>query len=422
MSDLRPAPNATDFEWSGTIVGVSNAVTRVRGPVAVDRNIDSQMCEHFLQLARRALEGYQCHIHDAVIHGVGVRLFTDSHHVADFWSHHWFTPQEWREATGEVPPAKPRLTVYAIGNLPGREPIAYACPSRDTVLVLGSTWYGTVRDETLAALSRILADEQGAYLLRASATSSAGQATLSTGTGRTTHAFSAMESLAARYISDDATVVRFAYRRRAGGWVLPTAAGPASGWRALDWLDSAKDPDAHVRGVTEEGYPIELDVEDLDLKDTKALAYAGERRAYVRTSLVRRFPGQAWTFVRSTIENAPEPSTPDGDAEDITRATMGTGDVAGRSFFASLPPPKAQEIVARFIDSDGTRAMIDPIQVFGRSRVVRSPWASTPVTTVVRLRDGAFPAEGEALGALSRRLIARATIIDGSAAEMVRTR
>jgi hypothetical protein len=353
--DFRPPPDPDAAEWSGTIVGVSNAVTRTRGPVA-SGPIDAQKCAQIVELARRRLEGKQAYIADAIVHDSRVRLFTDSHHLADFWTHHWYGAQEWRERGGLVPPERPRLTVYAVSGLPNLEPQTLVCAERDTIVVANTAWYGTLRSEVQAQLGRILV-ESGAHLVRASAVVLGGRTTLCLGPGRTTAALGLMEQGGARFHSDDAVVVRFGWRRRASGWLLPHRL--------------AEPPPERVAGVTEDGHAIECAASELDTGELRAFAYPTERRAYVRTDVLRSHPRHAWAVLRSRVENAPE----HGSApEDLVSGASAVADPAARSFLAN-----AGDALGRLVAFDGTRALVDPAQAFGPSRVVLNPWEPVPV-------------------------------------------
>lgn len=382
---FQPPPSRAAFEWSGTIVGVSNAVTRVRGPVAGERVSDDARAGELVQLAQRALAGPESYVQDAVVHGIGVRLFSDSRHVADFWRDGWFGPQDWRERTGLVPPAAPRVTVYVIGNAP--EAKAYV--ARDTVLVFGSTCYGTARAEVLGVVGRILAEEQGAWLFRASAAVRDGKALLCAGDYRTTRAFQLMDGVGTRFLSDDIVVLRHAFRRRAGGWMSPTAVTGSDGtgtrgWRAFQWLEkNAADGKARVSGVSEDGRPTELNLGDLDLAAVTTFVYPVERGAYVRTGLVRDFPHHTWTLIQSKIENAPEVSIAEAQAafglDGVAKGAAAVADATARSYFESLPSTKLREILLRFTNFDNARALVDPARAFGRSRTVTNPWEPVAV-------------------------------------------
>jgi hypothetical protein len=390
---FRSAPNSDAFEWPGTTVGVSNTITRVRGPIPAERQLDPQRCAPLVRRARRGLEGTESYVGDAIIHGVRVRLFSDSHHVGDFWTGNWLGPQEWRGLTGQIPPERPRLTIYAMGAVKDREPAAFICPERDTILILGSTWYGTVRDLTLAHVGRILAEEEGAHLVRASAAVAGSHAVLSG-----TSAFALMQTPGSRFLSHDAVIVRYAYRRRAGGWVAPIEARGSKGWRVFEWIDRhAAEGKARVRGILDDGRPIELDLEDLALAEMRAFAYLAEARAYAPTGLVREFPAHTRSILRSKLENAPEAGAID-DA--------GIDEVAAGAAAAGLPPATARDIAFRLVAYDGTRALLDPEHAFGRARIVRNPWEPAHVGSI-RGDAASGSSEGEvALDGLLRRCAA----------------
>ena len=74
-------------ETPGTLIGTSNVMTRTRTrvPQGLDPDTNASLRERLRAHASRAIEGRESFIHDAVVLGRRIRLFSNSHHLADFW-------------------------------------------------------------------------------------------------------------------------------------------------------------------------------------------------------------------------------------------------------------------------------------------------------------------------------------------------
>jgi len=115
---------------------------------------------------------------------------------------------------------------------------------------------------------------------------------------------------------------------------------------------------------------------------------AHERRPHVRRALdrMRVRLHRREVQVRSKIENAPEVTAAEAQSalglDAAARGATEASDPAARAYFEALPPSKLREILARLTSFDGTRALVDPVVAFGRSRVVVNPWEPVPVGAV----------------------------------------
>jgi len=102
-------------ESPGTLIGLSNVLTKTRARVSIGLDPDSNasLLERLRTHAARAIEGRESFIHDAVVLGKRIRLFSNSHHLADFWRDNFPTEAEWKEVTGQTVSRAPALVVHA---------------------------------------------------------------------------------------------------------------------------------------------------------------------------------------------------------------------------------------------------------------------------------------------------------------------
>src|SRR5439155_1573669 len=111
------------IEWPGTLIGAGNVITRTKTRTAVhDKSIDriegrrDALVDAAVGHITRRAGKEPLFRNDVVIHGVRVRATTNSLHLRDFWGDNWYSPEEWKAATGLVPPREPQVTVYALGG------------------------------------------------------------------------------------------------------------------------------------------------------------------------------------------------------------------------------------------------------------------------------------------------------------------
>src|SRR5574340_61363 len=128
-----PQPAAAELsEWPGSPIGASNTVTRTKGRTARHNKIVDATPGLLERLVKNAHDHMNLIVgeeglfqHDVVIHGVRVRATTTSPHLYDFWVENWYSPEEWRQATGQAPPAQPRIKVYAMLGVKEQPEAAY---------------------------------------------------------------------------------------------------------------------------------------------------------------------------------------------------------------------------------------------------------------------------------------------------------
>ena len=403
-----PPPPADDaVEWTANDLGLSNTITRTKSRTAYyDKNLDADppRREALLQTARAFLRdgaaGQPPVERLAVIHGVTVRVWTNSPHLADFWDENWYSPAEWRAATGQPPDLTPRVTVYALVRVPGQPEAAYYSRARNTIVFFNSAYYGQLKSWVLGAVGRILADEYGIHSVHGACVALNGQGVLyiaPTGTGKSTSSYGLMAVPGARFHSDDWVYIHYTLARRDGERlapveIVPEGGPPVRGYRCFRWLAEHPGGRGRLRGLTLANRLVECSLEALDPRaPIVAYAYISEKLFYLRTNLVESFPESAYQILRSKLENVPL-VTPAflaahrATLDDLVTHLRTASPPAMRAFFQAMPEERLREVLARLFAFDNARAMLDITQVLGRERVYTDPLEPVPLRSVFLLR------------------------------------
>lgn len=331
-----------EHEWEGEAAGLSNLSTKARAHAsAQDCNVSDAALPRLLASARLVMQGPDNHIHDAVIHGVRVRLFTNSFHLSDFFTQSFAGPREWSGWTGVDAPAQPEISAYAYLAAEDQPESAHYHASSRTILIFNNAFFGQVRDWVLGAVARLLAEERGILFAPAGAVARGDHAALLLPDDGTA-AFAAMREPDARLIGAAGAFVRFAFSTKQGRWVSPVCAGEARGWRVFRWLETHPgETDAPVRAITLDDRVHDLKLKDFDLSaPPRAFAFPADRRAYVPTTAVRD-PG---VLKRARLENGTTPAA---------RALLDPVEVFGRP--RSCPGPLDSAHIAGVLVSGGAR-------------------------------------------------------------------
>lgn len=389
-----PAPSPDAFEWEGGVAGVQNVITRTQSALALcDRNVDARPARrqgllataiHFVrQHASQILEK------DVILHGCRVRLWTNSHHLADFWQDNWFSPEEWERSVGLPAPAEPRVLAYALCGVPTEPEGAYYSPAMDTVFLFNTASYEILQNWVLGAVARVLAVETGVHSVHGSCLEYHEQGILlvaPSNSGKSTCCYGLMALSTARFHSDEWVFLRYFWPTpgRQDRLASPQAVTLPDGRRlqgtaAIQWCLAQEQwgPAAvRVEAVNPEGRMLRLRGEDFDFSQPPAAqAYISEKMAYLRTALAQFFPEAESVFSHAKLENVPcvDPSGAPAPPE----AEGCPGRPAARSAHCSP-----------FTVCHQGRAMVDPQQLFGRARVWSHPWRGLPLQQVLFLRPG----------------------------------
>jgi hypothetical protein len=306
-------------ECLGTLIGLSNIVTRPRARVASGPDLDSAAAlrERLRTRALRALEGRESYIEDAIVAGRRIRLFTNSHHLADFWKENFFSPADELARTGRRAGPEPDLVVYAAIDLEGEAEGSYASASKREVFVLNTSYYGDLRATTLEALAPTVARE--GQLLHAAAIQANGRSRLLLYPKEVIHptpTWGLMELPGSAFLSD--------------GWVFV---------------------------------------------DAQNRMWPAEKGFYFRTQALESYPPFASRLLRAKFENVPD-ATPEllaekrGALETTLEAAL-RSDAGGP--LKALPAERARHFILRLIGSSESRGIVDPATLFGKSGQARAP-------------------------------------------------
>jgi hypothetical protein len=305
-------------ESAGTLIGISNVLTRAQSRVApgLDPDANPALLERLRTHAARAIEGRESFIHDAVVLGKRIRLFSNSHHLADFWRENWFTEAEWKESTGQTVAREPALVVHAMINVEAEPQASYVSVARQEAYLFNTSWYGDLRACAMEAMGRLIG--KAGFLLHAAAVEINGRGLALVYPKEVIHptpTWGLMEMQGAKFVAD--------------------------GWLALE-------PSGRVHAI--------------------------EKGLYFRTSVLQSYPQHAARVLFSKFENVPD-LTP---AIEDSKAAVAEGlDEAARRHdpqqgLRGLPPERTRPQLMRLVASPDPRAIVPAASLFGKPRVLRS--------------------------------------------------
>lgn len=388
-----PAPTADASEWAGSPLGLGNTITRTRSRTSrFDKTLDRSPArrDEIIDRARRAASESGCFTHDVVIHGIRVRATTNLPHLAEFWEDNWFGLGEWERLTGRPGPPQPDVRVYALGNVADEPEAAYYSRERNTIVFFNTSYYGQLKSWVLGAVGRLLAEEFGIHSIHGAAVDAGDDNGMlfiaPTGTGKSTSSYGLMRLPGARFHSDDWVYVRYAVRLRNGAAVCPYRANlpgvQVRGFEVLPWLRSSAFRGAIVHALTLDDRQWIFEREDIDwAAGLEAYAYISEKRFYLRSNLVESFPSAAPAILSSKLENAPD-ATPELLRHLAPAIRSAAADLDG----TLGDHRRLEESLARLMAFDNTRAMLDPLRLFGPERVFAEPLHPLRLRNVVLLR------------------------------------
>jgi hypothetical protein len=408
-----PPPTPDTVEWPGEPIGRSNVVTRTRSRTLIhDKTVDATSgrrehlvnaaVAHIVQHARR--DSFA--LHDVVIHGIRVRAITNSEHLIQFWRENWYSPDEWQRATGLVPPAEPRIVVYALGRVENEDEAAYYSRQSNTIVFFNTSYYGQLKSWVLGAVGRVLAAEFGIHSIHGACVEREKHGVLyiaPTGTGKSTSSYGLMNFPNTRFHSDDWVYVRYVRSTMQGRLVAPIEIQAddgeiVRGYRCNAWIDLHPDARGTVRCLDLTNAEVTLALSEIDRdRPIEAYAYTSEKVFYLRSNLVESFPDTAEAILRANLENVPRP-TPGflRDNEETIAAIV--ADVRAsqnprvRAALGAMPDDRLRELVAALFSFDNARAMLDIADVFPPERVFTNPMEPVCLTSVFLLkRDPSDP-------------------------------
>lgn len=141
---------------------------------------------------------------NAAVAGIVVQLRTNSPHLADFFQENFYpAPLE-----GDL---EPHAVVYAVKDVPGREPGSLLSRETSTAFVFNSAYYGQIRSLALQLAEEGAARSSGATLAHCACVDHGGRGALvfgGPGSGRTGVLAAALRREGVRLVSSDAVLLR----------------------------------------------------------------------------------------------------------------------------------------------------------------------------------------------------------------------
>jgi hypothetical protein len=328
-------------ETPGTLIGLSNTMTRTRArvPMGLDPDANPALRERLRIHAARAIEGRESFIHDAIVLGKRIRLFSNSHHLADFWRENWPTEAGWKEATGQTVAREPALIVHAMINVEAEPEASYVSVARQEVYLFNTSYYGDLRGCTMEALGRLIG--RAGYVIHAAAVEISGRGLALVYPKEVVHptpTWGLMELQGAKFVAD--------------------------GWMALE-------PSGRLHAL--------------------------EKSLYFRTSVVAFYPEIASRILFSKFENVPDPNPALEDAK--ASLAEGLDEAARRNDpqhgLRGLPPERTRQQLIRLVASPESRAIVPVTTLFGKSRILRATTAAVAFALKAGAGEPVHPAAVE---------------------------
>jgi hypothetical protein len=222
----------------------SNYATEVKGRSPSDKDCDLEEIGGLVREAEARLsEGFERYHWSANIHGIVIRLVTNSAHLYDFWVENWYPAPRTQTVL-------PHGVIYAVTGVEGRGPRAYYNHEMKTAVFLNTEYYGQCKSWALGMAADILETQHNVHSVHGSCAVVGGKGVViiaPTGTGKSTHTWGLMQVPGGKIHSDD--------------WIF------------------------------------------LQYKKGLAMADISERKFYLRTDMVRSFPSIAPLLERCKCEN-----------------------------------------------------------------------------------------------------------------------
>ncbi len=185
---------------------LNNVVTKVADYAEARRVTDLATRNELLAQCEAHLPAESYFEWNAAVAGVVVQLRTSSPHLADFFQENFYPTA----LEGDL---EPHAVIYAVKDVPGREPQAFVSLESATAFVFNTAFYGQVRSVALQLAAEAVARSSGALFAHCAALDVEGAGVLvwgGPGTGRTGILARALQHDGVRLVASDAVFVRLA--------------------------------------------------------------------------------------------------------------------------------------------------------------------------------------------------------------------
>jgi len=404
------------FEYEGTKIGVSNTITSVKksfidspaNMIDIDEIILERMYAHIKVIEERE-KLFFC---DAIIHGVRVRLTTNSKHLSEFFSDNYFTPKEYQEQLqalnidrqGSIVPFK--VNVYVINGIFENAPTYSYNPNTNTVYIFNCSFYKVTYQLITEAVSKILREDRGFFITRCFAFEKnkrsfavffGGENAIQEEDMSYEWSFKMIGEPNVRLQTTGFAVFRFAFHHKLSDKLfspikITFADGSVKkGAEALEFVLSCMS-DTELRGKNDNAMLLcltprdeknEVRLAEINFDEkVEVLSYPVCKTHYQPTRVVKHHPNSIYQYVHAKLENIPEITqeyvlTNSTYLENFVRNELrGSRDASIAKYFNSISEEDGKKYVARLECFDESHLMIDYSKIFGRPKIFSNPLES----------------------------------------------
>jgi hypothetical protein len=179
---------------------LDNYITEVKGRVDSEKDISVAVRNDLVRLAEARLsDSFERYHWNANIHGIIIRLYTNSAHLYGFWAENWYPAPRTHTVL-------PHAVMYAVTSVAGREPKAYYNHETKTAVFINTEYYGQCKSWALGMAADILETQHNVHSIHGSCAIVGGKGVLiiaPTGTGKSTHTWGLMQLPDGKIHSDD---------------------------------------------------------------------------------------------------------------------------------------------------------------------------------------------------------------------------
>jgi aspartate/methionine/tyrosine aminotransferase len=198
LAQLKPAKKAKR-------VALHNAVTKVKKSVPLDATISDKVRDGLVAEVQGHLPPENYFEWNANINGVIVQLRTNVSHLNDFWMENWYPAQLESDL-------EPHGIIYAVDEIPGREPRAFYNTDTKTGVIVNCDNYGPLRSLALGLVADVSERLFGVHSVRGMSVDIGGSGLIligPPGTKKTDLFFDLVRDPKFRFHSSDTVFVRY---------------------------------------------------------------------------------------------------------------------------------------------------------------------------------------------------------------------
>ena len=422
FSPASPHADMNAFEYEGTKIGISNIVTSIRKNFTdSDSNkidIDEIMLEKMFVHIKHIEENQKMFLCDAILHGVRVRLMTNSKHLSEFFTDNFYNPREYSEQVqsigiaqqGSIVPFK--VNMYAINGIFDNTPLFCYSSNTNTIYVFNCSYYKVIFELILEAVSKILREDRG-FMVEHCHTLEKNGAGVSI-IGCRNASFGCEErycSACFRVIPDQGvklqsagySVFRFAFYKKGEEKLLSPIKitfqdkSVKKGAELLEYFMSQisdapsreKNEGAAVLCLTPKDEKIEVPASEIDFdRQVELFSYPLFKSHYQKTGAVKFHAISTYHFLHSKLENIPEITQEYIIANNeyletfVRNELKGSRDASIAKYFNSISEEDGKKYVARFGCFSDSHVLIDYSKVFGKMKLINNPLETSPMSVI----------------------------------------